>query len=131
MDYLCKIHNLNRFDHKEMFQGKEIIIPAGKHIMMDYEEANRFLGQMFPIKWEKGGVQDPRSYKWLQMDKDDKRRCELALRNEAEEKSKKLFVCHSCGKEFVVKKALMDHIKREHLDDLADENVKEALQEGD
>lgn len=129
MDFSVKVYNRNKFDHKELFQGKDVLILAGKHVVMEYDDAHKFLGQMFNIKLDKGGQQDPRSFKWLEMDKEDKRRCELLLRNESEEKAKKVFVCHSCGDEFKDKKTLLKHIKDEHLDDLVDEDAKEQLED--
>jgi hypothetical protein len=83
---------------------------------MDYEEANRFMGTMPNFKRLKDGTQDPRSYKALEMDKDDRKRAESSLRNEQEEKLKRVFVCHACAKEFDTKKALLKHSDAEHSD---------------
>lgn len=128
MDMMVKVYNRNKYEHREKFRGREIVIPAGGNISMDYDEANRFLGQMFPPKFDKGGVQTAQSYKWLEIDKEDKRRVELALRNESEEKSKRVFVCMACGKEFQSKSALLSHSKEKHADILVkdeDENGKD------
>lgn len=121
-DNLVKVYNRNKYEYSEMFNGKEILIPAGKHVMMDYEEANRFLGKLGKFTRTKDGQQDPRSFKWLEIDKEDRRRVELLLRAEADEKATKIFVCHMCGKEFSSKKLLMGHIKSEHADDIIDDD---------
>jgi hypothetical protein len=116
MDMMVKVHNRNKFEHREKFRGKEIVIPAGGYLSMDYDEANRFLGQMFSPKYDKGGVQTAQSYKWLEVDKEDRRKVELSLRNETEEKSKRVFVCMACGKEFQSKSALSSHAKEKHAE---------------
>jgi hypothetical protein len=126
MDMMVKVWNRNKFDHKELWRDKQIHIPAGGHISMDYDEANRFMGQMFSPKFDKGGIQLPESYKWLEVDKDDRRRVEMSLRNETEEKAKRVFVCMACNKEFESKKALMAHSKEKHSDIL----VKEEGEDG-
>jgi uncharacterized C2H2 Zn-finger protein len=127
LDSMVKIHNRNQYDYTEKFKGREIFVPAGSFIEMDYEEGNRFLGQMPEFKRLKDGTQDPRSFKWLEMDKDDRRRVELALRNESEDKAKKIFVCHACKKEFDDKKDLLKHVKKEHMNQL-EEKAREELE---
>jgi hypothetical protein len=125
MDSVVKIYNRNEHDYVEKFQGKELFIKAKGFIKMDYEEANRFMGQLPQFKRMKDGHQDPVSYKWLEMDKDDRRRVELGLRNESEEKAKKVFVCHACGKEFDDKKTLLKHAKEHESMLVKDESDKE------
>jgi len=125
MDSMVKLHNRNEYDYTELFRSQPIFIKAKGFIKMDYEDANRFLGQMPEFKRLKDGTQDPRSFKWLEMDKEDRRRVELALRNESEEKSKRIFVCHACGKEFDDKKALSKHAKEHESMMVKDESDKE------
>ena len=125
MDTMVKVHNRNKFDHKEMFQGREIFIPANGYLLMDYEEANRFLGQMVTPKFDKGGVQLATSYKWLEIDKKDKLKAEATLRNEQEEKATKIFVCMACNKEFTSKSALLKHSKNEHSDLMVEDKEEE------
>lgn len=115
-DFLVRIHNKNEYDYSEKFRGREIFIKAGGNIKMDYEEAHLFLGQMPEFRRRKDGTQDPRSFKKLVMDAEDRRRVELILRNEAEEKTKKVFVCMACKKEFTSKKDLIKHSNEEHSD---------------
>ena len=124
MDTTVRIHNRNKFEHKEMYQGRTIIIPANDCIKLDYEEAQRFLGQMFTPKFDKGGVQVAQSFKWLEMDQADKKRAEAVLRNE-EDKSEKVFVCMACSKEFATKKSLIAHSKKEHSDSLVGDPEKD------
>jgi hypothetical protein len=115
MDLLVRVYNRNTYPYREQFKGQMIEIAPKGFIKMDYEEANRFLGQMQPFRRLKDGNQDPTSYKWLEIDKDDRRKVEAILRNEAEEKSKRVFVCMACSKEFDSKKELLKHSK-EHAD---------------
>ena len=114
MDMTVKVHNRNKFDYTEKFRDKDIFIPAGGNVMMDYDEANRFLGQYVTPKKGKDGVHLPSSFKRLEIDKEDRRRVELVLRNESEDKSKRVFVCMACGKEFGSKSSLLAHSKEKH-----------------
>lgn len=125
MDSIVKVYNRNDHDYSEKFNGKEIYIKAKSFVKMDYEEANRFMGMLPQFKRLKDGQQDPVSFKWLEMDKDDRKRVELALRNESEEKAKKVFVCHACGKEFDDKKSLSKHAKEHENMLVKDESGEE------
>lgn len=79
IDTQVKLYNRNKYDYSEIFNGVHIHIPASGHVVMDYEQANRFMGKMPAIKKDKHGNQLPETYKWLEMDIEDKRRAELAL----------------------------------------------------
>lgn len=125
MDSMVKVHNRNDYDYSENFRGVQINIKSKGFVKMDYEDANRFMGKMPEFKRLKDGTQDPKSFKWLEMDKDDRRRVELALRNESEEKAKRVFVCHACGKEFDDKKSLSKHSKDHENMLVKDESDKE------
>jgi ribosomal protein L37AE/L43A len=129
MDLTCKLYNRNSFDHKEMFQGKQIVVPANSFIMMDYDAAQQFMGQFTPVVKLKDGTTDPKFHKKLEIDKDDARRCEAALRNESEEKAEKVFVCQSCLKEFGSKKALLKHVKEKHMDSVVDEKSRDEIED--
>ncbi len=115
-DFMVKIHNKGDYDYSEKFRGSEIFIKSKGFVKMDYEQANMFMGTMPPFSRRKDGTQDPRSYKKLVMDDDDRRRVEAILRNEAEDKSKKIFVCMACNKEFSSKAALKKHSTEDHAE---------------
>jgi len=131
LDLNCKLYNRNGFDHKEMFQGKEIMIHANSHIVMDYDAAQSFLGQFTPVVTRKDGTTDPKFHKRLEIDKDDARRCEMSLRNELEEKSTKVFVCQQCMKEFSSKSSLLKHVKNNHMGQIADKDSREEVEDLD
>jgi len=122
-----RVWNRNEWPYKEQFRDDWIIIPPKKAVEMDYEDAIKFLGQMIPIKKMKDGRQDPKSYKFLEMDQEDRVRAELAMRGEAEAKADRVFVCMKCNKEFKHKKALISHVKEKHYEELADEETKEIV----
>jgi len=124
MDLQVKVHNRNSHDYQERFKGQEVFIKANSFVKMDYEEANRFLGQMPSFRRLKDGNQDPSTYKWLEIDKDDRRRVESVLKNESEEKAKKVFVCHACGKEFDSKKEMLKHSKEAHSEMAVEEKAE-------
>jgi hypothetical protein len=124
-----KLYNRNTYDYNEVFRGEPIHIKAGGYIVIDYEKANLFMGTMCSVKKDKGGKALPESFKKLEMDKEDRRRVELFLRDEKEEKARKTFVCHKCNEEFRSKASLVEHVKDEHLDDLADRKTREEVEE--
>lgn len=127
MNTMVRVWNKNEFEYKERFKGNWIIIAPKKCIEMDYEEAVKFLGQATPILKMKDGRQDPKSYKWLQIDPEDRIRAEASIRGEHESKSEKVYACMKCNKEFKHKKALLTHIKEKHYEDLASDEDKEII----
>ena len=133
MSTQVKLLNKNSYPYTEVFNGKIIEIPANGHIVMDYEEANRFMGKWCPIKKDKGGTPLPSSYKMLAIDPEDRARAEAFLRNESDIKSKnqKTFVCHCCSEEFEKKKHLISHIKKKHMDQIVDEKTREEIEDMD
>lgn len=133
MSTQVKVLNKNSHPYSEVFNGKIIEIPANGHVLMDYEDANRFMGKWCPIKKDKGGTPLPSSYKMLAIDPDDRARAEAFLRNDIDTKAKgqKTFVCHCCGDEFEKKKALIAHIKKRHMDQLVDDKTREELEDLD
>lgn len=78
------------FEHNEMFKGKQLSIPAGGYIVMDYEDAVDFRGQYFPMKLMPTGEPDPAGWKMI----------EIVPMQEGEEDAPKRFVCNMDGKEF-------------------------------
>jgi hypothetical protein len=127
MSTLVKVWNKNEHPYRELYRDKWVVIAPKKSIDMDYEDAIRFLGTATPIKRMKDGRQDPLSYKWLEMDKEDRIRAETYIKGEQEAKSDKVFVCMKCNKEFKHKKALLAHVKEKHYEDIADEESKEIV----
>lgn len=128
-DTMVKVWNRNKFDYSEIYNGKMVEIKAHGFVEMEYEQANRFMGKISPIKKDKHGIPLPSSYKKLEMDPEDKRKAELCLRNETEEKLKKTFVCFKCSKEFSTKTRLLAHVKENHMDDLADETTRDEVED--
>jgi hypothetical protein len=64
----AQVWNDNVYPHVEKFKGVTLEIPAGGCISMDYEEANQFLCQFFPMQKTGGGQQDPKSFKRLRVE---------------------------------------------------------------
>jgi uncharacterized C2H2 Zn-finger protein len=126
-----RLFNLNTFDYSEEFKGMMIKIPAGEYIVMEYDEANQFMSKMNNPKRGKDGLFIPSTFKKLAMDPGDKKRAEAYLRDEKEEESKRIFVCHACNGEFQSKKELTKHVKESHMNELADQKTREAVEEMD
>src|SRR5436190_604337 len=64
---LARVHNDNVHPFSQEFKGNRINIPAGGFIEMEIEEAIEFKGEYFPMKKNKDGGQDPRSYKKIRV----------------------------------------------------------------
>jgi len=94
---------------------------------MDYFEAIAFKGQMVPYIRMKNGLQDPKSYKMIDLDKDDVEKVKAFLAGHRDEEKEKVYVCERCGKEFLTKNGLMKHIKKNHLDDMVEKEARDEL----
>lgn len=121
-----KVWNHNEYTHKETFKEKVVVIEPHKFVVMDYYDAVQFLGQFFPMRHGKDGVQDPRSYKYLQIDPDDLKRFREQRESKSDDKDQ-VFVCHRCMKEFLTKNGLLKHIKTRHIDEMADKDARDEL----
>jgi len=127
MNNLVKVHNRNVYPLEEDFKGQRIYIAPNSHIEMDYEEAVQFRGQYHQPLFDKGGVQDPRSYKYIVIDKEDEKRIYNQRGNVSDDEKSEKFVCHVCTKEFLSKNGLLKHIRNKHLDVMVDKDAKKEL----
>jgi hypothetical protein len=62
-----KVVNRNTHPYRESFDGRDIEIPAGGHILMAREDAISFLGRFSSIKRDVDGAPTPESYKRLEI----------------------------------------------------------------
>lgn len=96
---LAKITNKNSYPYKEKFKGKNIEIPPGGSIEMEYYEGVEFMGTMCPVERDAGGTPKPTSYKQLVIERigpvDQPR-----------------WVCQYDGQEFPTKEQLHAHMER-------------------
>jgi hypothetical protein len=123
-----KVWNRNSFDHKEKFKGSIIEIPAHKFIEMDYDEAVLFRGQFFNPQFGKDMVQKPESYKWIEIDPEDRAKVLKERASDGGESDvEKIFPCHVCAKEFRTKNGLLKHIKDKHQDIMVDKDARDEL----
>lgn len=123
-----KVWNKNTFPHEEKFKGTEILIPAGGFVKMDYDEAILFKGQFFSPVFGKDQVQKKESYKWIEIDADDRNEIIKSRSNDSgESETEKVFVCQACSKEFRTKNGLLKHIKDKHQSIMADKDAKDEL----
>lgn len=109
----------NGYTHTEKFKGEEIKIPANSYVLMDYEDAVQFKGQMTPMKFTGQGVQDPISYKCI----------DLIPHVEGvvvEAAPVQEFVCNMDGKKFTSQKELDEYNKQ-----FADQAFKDPVVERD
>lgn len=104
--------------HKEKFREELIEIPAGKYVLMDYEDAVQFRGQMTPMKRKPTGEPDPAGYKCIFLEKHD---------GEADTVPTK-FICHIDGREFPSQALLDAYVKQNYSDaSFRDEAIEEEL----
>lgn len=113
-----RVVNDNRFDHKEEFRGQELIIPAGKFIEMEREEAVMFKSQFFQPKYDKGGLQTHESYKMLRLE---------AIPDQAQDVKPDIHKCQACGFESQTKAGLAAHVRAKHTGQMIDEDAREKL----
>jgi hypothetical protein len=64
---MVKVWNDNIYPHSEKFKGKDVDIPAGAFIEMDYDDAKQFQGQYKPPKMN-GQGHDPRGFKKIRVE---------------------------------------------------------------
>lgn len=122
----CKVWNRHPsgITHKEMFKGSEVIIPAGEHILMDYEEAVQFRGQYYPMKKNAQGADDPASFKVIHIEP----------LGAAPEVTK--FICPITKKEFFSQKDFDAHLQQYrdlvHRDEVLDKEIadEQAVKRG-
>ncbi len=73
---IVKVRNLNAHPFNQKFKGIEIHIApngqTGDYVEMDSYDAEMFLGQYSPVKPNNKGQQDPKSFKWLKIERDPK-----------------------------------------------------------
>jgi len=124
---MVKVWNDNKYPYNEDFRGKKITIESGGFVEMDYDQAVLFLGTFVPIVRGKNGLQDPRSYKMLRIDHEDRKNYVLNNSLGDKDDTEKVFVCNACSKEFRTKKGLEKHIKDKHLNDMADDEARDEL----
>ena len=65
---IVKVHNDNTYDYKELFRDKNILIPAGKWIEMEYDEALLFKGSYSPILTDGDKQPLKSSYKMIRVE---------------------------------------------------------------
>ena len=117
-----RVYNMHPqgFTHKEKFRDELLQIKAGEYILMDYEDAVLFRGQYFPMTMDAGGQQDPKSYKVIKIEPDDK---------SAQTDVKKVYVCHVDGKEFPTPQELEAYVQAKYgdLEPFIDESIEAEL----
>ena len=98
-----QVWNDNKFEHREKYKGKMIIIPAGEFVEMHRDDAVQFKGQYFPMKKGGNGVQLPETFKKIRIEFGDVKPKKMAE-----------FVCNICGFEAESKAGLAAHIRHKH-----------------
>lgn len=123
-----KVWNDNVHPYEERFQGEFIRIEPHKYVSMDYDKAVLFLGTFSGIMIKGDGLHDPKSFKKLRIDTDDRKEVIMSRShmNDKDDKEK-VFVCHACTKEFLTKKGLERHVKEKHLSEMADNDAMKEM----
>ena len=116
-----RVYNDNRFEHRENFRGEMKIIPAGKFIEMEREDAVLFKSQFFQPKYDKGGLQDPTTYKMIRLEK---------IEEQAKDAEPEEFRCHACNFSSQTKQGLAAHVRAKHAGQMVDDEARKKLVEG-
>lgn len=119
------VWNDNTHPYSEKFKGMQIDIPARECVMMEEDDAVLFLGTLGSFKKGANGLQDPKTYKRLRIEKT----------SVSTAKAAPTYRCNGCGIEYPNAKALEAHAKIEHADTLIveepqEEPIKEAPRRG-
>jgi len=117
---LVKVWNDNSLEHIETFKGQEIKIPAHGYVTMNRHEAVEFKSQFKSPVFLKGGVPDPAHKKMIRVEPINDDKIE-------ETQAPDDFDCQKCG--FVAKSAagLKSHIRANHLQSVADSELRKEL----
>lgn len=110
---MAKVFNDNKYPYKENFKGQIIEIPPGGFVEMDYEDAVQFKSAFPNIlmpDFDGAGNQKPQTFKMIRVD---------GGIDTGEEK----FICQECGDHLANREALEQHIDKNHLDQLMDQDV--------
>lgn len=120
-----RVWNDNTHAFTQKFRGETVKIPSKKYVLMEYDDASTFVGEYYPMELDADGVQDPRSYKMLRIDK--------ASNDEETIASNVLssLRCNACGYESPNQKDLDTHIMANHAHQiLKDEDHVEMKKRG-
>lgn len=104
---MVKVWNDSDHDHKELFKGEEVKIPAKSFIEMELFEAHDFKGQYFPVFLDAGGQQTEESKKRIRIER---------LDESAKEENPMLHLCNVCKHKSPSPEELAAHIKVRHAD---------------
>lgn len=101
------------YTHREKYKGDDVIINADDYVLMDYEEAVQFKGQMpsTGIMKNAQGVQDPKSYKCIELKPHSGDAVNPVVAETVSD-----FVCNYDGKKFLTEKELDEHINKYYAD---------------
>lgn len=116
----CKVINYHPqgITHVEDFKGDKIEIPAGNFIIMDYEDAQQFKSQYFPMRFDAMEQPDPSGFKCIKL--------EPILEPEAVKVVEKMvYVCNLDGKKFDNAEALNAHISSNYAEKIIVDEVAE------
>lgn len=116
-----RVYNDNRFPHTEKFRGEIITIEPGKFIEMEREDAVLFKSAFTPIKYDKGGLQMPESYKMIRLE---------AIKEQAPDAPGGDHICQACGFSAATAAGLKSHIRSNHVGQMVDDDAREDIVKG-
>lgn len=116
-----RVWNDNKYEHREKFKGGMVIIPAGKYIEMNRDDAVLFKGQFTGMP---ENPRDARGFKMIRLEFNPSKIKDVV------EEVEQANTCQACG--FVAKTSagLSAHIRANHQNQMVDEDAREALNKG-
>lgn len=117
---MVRVWNDNKYEYRETFKGDKVVIPAGKFIEMQEDEAIQFKGTFSPPVLDSDGNHKPEGFKMIRLERITAEMIEEAKVNELK--------CLACAKELATQAQLDAHIKEAHADQhVKDEEAEEEL----
>lgn len=104
--------------HKEKFRDEDIVIPAKKYVLMDYEDAILFKSQFSPIKTDAMGQHDRSSFKVIKIEQDKADGTEPIF--------VKKWICQMDGREFPNQDELLAYTEARYGDQTFTDDSLEA-----
>lgn len=108
---LVKVHNRNKHPFSQKIKGITYDIPAEGSLELDYDIAQSLVRAFSPIEVDYDGRALEKSYKKLEIDKDDERRYHQVGQNKAKGGS---YICQACGYVAVNQWELKGHVTDMH-----------------
>jgi len=119
---MVEVYNPMDHEHKEMFKGELVTIPAKSSIQMPRRDAIQFMGQFTEVKLDGQDLPDPAYFKQLEIRPLKEAPAPVDKVEEVEAHR-----CMKCGEEFESASQLRAHLKKHKDEVITDADAEERL----